>query len=81
VERQLRKSAAACLLSTRLDDKFDALVTGAGDKGTWVRILRPPVEGKLVHGAEGLDVGDRLRVKLVGVDVERGFIDFVRTRH
>ena len=81
VERQLRKSAAACLLSTRIGDKFDALVTGAGEKGTWVRILRPPVEGKLVHGADGLDVGDRLRVKLVGVDVERGFIDFVRTRH
>jgi exoribonuclease-2 len=64
-----------------IDEKFDAIVTGAGDKGTWVRILRPPVEGKLVHGSDGLDVGDRLRVKLVGVDVDRGFIDFVRTRH
>ena len=80
VERQVRKSAAACLLSTRIDEKFDAIVTGAGDKGTWVRILRPPVEGKLVHGADGADVGDRIRVKLVGVDVDRGFIDFVRTR-
>jgi exoribonuclease-2 len=79
VERQLRKSAAACLLSNRIDDKFDAIVTGAGEKGTWVRVLRPPVEGKLVHGSGGLDVGDKLRVKLVGVDVERGFIDFVRS--
>ena len=78
ISRQVRKSAAACLLSGRIDEKFDAIVTGAGDKGTWVRILRPPVEGKLVHGAEGLDVGDKIRVKLVGVDVDRGFIDFVR---
>jgi VacB/RNase II family 3'-5' exoribonuclease len=81
VERQVRKSAAACLLSGRIDEKFDAIVTGAGDKGTWVRILRPPVEGKLVHGTEGVDLGDKIRVKLVGVDVDRGFIDFVRTRH
>jgi exoribonuclease-2 len=81
VERQVRKSAAACLLSNRIDEKFDAIVTGAGDKGTWVRILRPPVEGKLVHGWEGVDVGDKIRVKLTSVDVDRGFIDFVRTRH
>jgi exoribonuclease-2 len=79
VERQLRKSAAACLLSTRVEEQFDAVVTGTGPKGTWVRILRPPVEGKLVHGAKGADVGDRMRVKLIGVDVERGFIDFART--
>ena len=45
----------------------------------WVRVLRPPVEGKLVQGSGGLDVGDKVRVKLVGVDVERGFIDFVRS--
>ena len=62
-------------------EQWVAIVTGAGDKGTWVRILRPPVEGKLVHGSEGVDVGDKIRVKLVGVDVDRGFIDFVRTRH
>ena len=81
VERRVRKSAAACLLSNRIDEKFDAIVTGAGDKGTWVRVLRPPVEGKLVHGWEGVDVGDKIRVKLASVDVDRGFIDFVRTRH
>jgi exoribonuclease-2 len=77
VERQVRKSAAALLLSPRLGSRFDAIVTGASPKGTWVRALDPPVEGRVVHGFEGLDVGDRVQVKLVGVDVERGFIDFV----
>ncbi len=79
VERQLRKAAAACLLADRIGERFDAIVTGASEKGTWVRALRPPVEGKLVRGAEGLDVGDRLRVKLVATDVDNGYIDFVRT--
>ncbi len=78
VERQVRKSAAALLLEQRVGQSFDALVTGASEKGTWVRIFQPPVEGKLVHGWEDLEVGDRLRVKLVSTDVERGFIDFVR---
>jgi VacB/RNase II family 3'-5' exoribonuclease len=80
VERQVRKSAAACLLANRIDERFDAIVTGASAKGTWVRIFRPPVEGKLVHGEENLEIGDRLRVKLISVDIERGFIDFVRVR-
>ncbi|HET9869952.1 MAG TPA: RNB domain-containing ribonuclease, partial [bacterium] len=66
-------------LSRRIGEHFQALVTGASDKGTWVRLLKPPVEGKLVQGARGLDVGDALRVKLIEVDVERGWIDFVRT--
>jgi len=79
VERHLRKSAAACLLSERIGERFDAIVTGAGAKGTWVRVFRPPVEGKLVHGSDGLDVGDKLRVKLVGVDIPNGFIDFARS--
>jgi len=57
---------------------FDAIVTGASDKGTWVRVRKPPIEGKLVRGGRGLDVGDRLRVALASVDVDRGFIDFVR---
>ncbi len=47
-------------------------MTGASEKGTWVRIFQPPVEGKLVHGWEGLEVGDKLRVKLISTDVERG---------
>jgi len=54
-------------------------VTGASEKGTWVRVPNPPVEGKLVHGADGIQVGQKLRVKLVGTDFDRGFIDFVRT--
>ena len=78
VERQVRKSAAALFLSLRVGEYFDAIVTGASEKGTWARVFNPPVEGKLVHGGEGLDVGDRVRMKLIGVDVNRGFIDFVR---
>ena len=54
-------------------------MTGASDKGTWVRVLKPPVEGKLVKGESALKVGDQLRVQLVGVNVERGFIDFARS--
>ncbi|MEO8431806.1 MAG: RNB domain-containing ribonuclease [Acidobacteriota bacterium] len=79
VERQVRKSAAALLLESRIGQRFDAIVTGASDKGTWVRILTPPVEGKLVHGDEGTQVGQRLRVKLISTDFDRGFVDFART--
>ena len=79
VERQVRKSAAAMLMESRIGQRFDALVTGATDRGVWVRLLDPHVEGKLVLGGEGLEVGARLRVKLISTDVERGFIDFVRT--
>ena len=78
VERQVRKSAAALLLSSRIGERFDAMVTGASEKGTWVRISRPAVEGRVVRGFEGLDVGDRVRVQLVHTDVTRGFIDFTR---
>jgi exoribonuclease-2 len=79
VERQVRKSAAAMLLSPRVGERFDAIVTGASSKGTWVRIFNPPVEGKLIHGSEGMDLGDRLRVKLVGIDIPAGHIDFARS--
>jgi len=78
VERQVGKSAAALLLRSRIGEQFDAFVTGAADKGTWVRILNMPVEGKLEQGFEGVDVGNRLRVQLMSVDVQRGFIDFKR---
>jgi VacB/RNase II family 3'-5' exoribonuclease len=78
VERQVRKSAAALLLQGRIGAQFDAMVTGAADKGTWVRIARPLAEGRLVQGFQGLDVGDTVRVKLVHTDVQRGFIDFAR---
>lgn len=76
VERQVGKSAAAMVLESRIREKFDAVVTGASDKGTWVRLLHPPVEGRLVSGFEGMDVGHRLRVQLTHTDVERGYIDF-----
>ena len=76
VQRLVTKSAAAMLLSSRIGERFDAICTGAADKGTWVRIFQPPVEGRLLYGAEGVDVGHRLRVQLVRTDVERGYIDF-----
>ena len=78
IERQVRKSAAALLLEGRQGEVFDAIVTGASAKGTWVRVLHPPVEGRIVRGEAGVDVGDRIRVKLLSTDVERGFIDFSR---
>jgi Exoribonuclease R len=78
VERQVEKSAAALLLEPRIGEQFDAFVTGASEKGTWVRITDPPVEGKLMNGSKGLDVGVHLRVQLVSTNVERGFIDFAK---
>jgi len=80
VERQVAKSAAAALLESHIGDEFDAVVTGASSKGTWVRIFRPPIEGRLEEGFEGLDVGQELRVELINTDVQRGFIDFRRAR-
>jgi exoribonuclease-2 len=78
VERRVEKSAAALLLKPRTGEQFDGIVTGASTKGTWVRLFKLPVEGRVVDGFHGLDVGDRARVQLVEVDVERGFIDFKR---
>ncbi len=78
VERQVGKSAAALLLRAQVGGRFDALVTGASAKGTWVRVLQPPVEGRLVHGFEGARIGARLRVELCSVDVDRGYVDFKR---
>jgi exoribonuclease-2 len=77
VERQVRKSAEAMVIAGRVGERFDAIVTGASRKGTWVRVAVPPIEGKVVRGERGLDVGDRVRVELVDADVERGYIDFV----
>lgn len=76
VERQVAKSAAAILLESRIGESFDAIVTGAAEKGTWVRLLEIPVEGRLTGNLQGEDVGHRLRVRLVHTDVERGYIDF-----
>ncbi len=79
VERQMRKSAAACFLSNRIGERFDGLITGASQKGTWVRLLHPPVEGRIVRGGKGLDVGDRVTVELLEVNIEKGYIDFARS--
>jgi exoribonuclease-2 len=80
VERQVRKSAAALVVASRVGEQFDALVTGASSKGTFVRVISPPIEGKVVSGEKGLDVGDRVHVRLSRVDVDRGFIDFSAAR-
>ena len=78
VERQVLKAAGAWLLQGRVGEFFDALVTGAAAKGTFVRINSPLLEGRVVRGFEGLDVGDSLRVRLLAVDAEKSFIDFER---
>jgi exoribonuclease-2 len=80
VERQVRKCAAAVLLQPRIGQQFDAVVTGASETGTWVRICEPLAEGRVVKGFEGLDVGDAVRVQLLHTDAQRGFIDFARVR-
>jgi VacB/RNase II family 3'-5' exoribonuclease len=80
VERQVEKSAAALLLESRIGERFDAIVTGAAPKGTWVRLFDVPVEGRLMHGFEGVDVGHRISVQLIRTDVDRGFIDFKRVQ-
>jgi len=80
VERRVRKSAAALLLSSRIGERFQAVVTGVNNDGVWVRIVQPMAEGKLVRGAEALDVGERIEVELVQTDVERGFVDFARSQ-
>jgi len=77
VERRVNKSAAACYLVDHVGEGFAGIITGASPKGTWVRLPQPPVEGRVVEGEDGLDVGDRVRVRLVHVDPERGHIDFV----
>ncbi len=80
VERFVAKSAAAMLLASRIGDQFDAICTGAADKGTWVRIFHPPIEGRLLYGYEGVDVGNRLKVQLIHTDIEKGYIDFKKIR-
>lgn len=77
VERTMRKVGAAVLLSSRIGETFDAIVTGVADKGTFARLFRPPAEGRIVKGERGLDVGDLVKVKLVDTEPTRGFIDFV----
>ncbi|HXM20059.1 MAG TPA: RNB domain-containing ribonuclease [Terriglobales bacterium] len=78
VEREMSKRLAAIAMSRRIGETFDALVTGVTPKGTFVRVMQPHVEGLLAQGQQGLDVGDKLRVKLIRTDVQRGYIDFAR---
>jgi exoribonuclease-2 len=79
VERRMRKSEAALMLESRIGQYFDAVVTGSSTYGVWVRVFSPPVEGKLVNIRTEVAVGDKIRVKLISTNVERGFIDFVMT--
>jgi exoribonuclease-2 len=76
VERVARKAAAALLLEHRIGSVFDAIVTGVNRDGTYVRLLSPPAEGRVIRGEAGMDVGERVRVKLTATDAARGFIDF-----
>lgn len=78
VERKVEKSAMAMLMKSRIGEVFEAIVTGASSKGTWIRLYHPLVEGKLESGFRGLEVGNKLKARLVQIDVEEGFIDFER---
>ena len=76
VERDMQKRIAAVVLHPHIGQSYQAIVTGVNNYGTFVRTLDPHVEGKLVQGGKGLDVGDRVTVKLISTDPQRGFIDF-----
>ncbi len=76
VERLMRKVIAANLLSHRIGEVFDSIVTGASPKGTYVRLSKFPAEGRVTQGAQGIDVGDSVQVRLASVNVDKGFIDF-----
>ncbi|MBV9507051.1 MAG: RNB domain-containing ribonuclease [Acidobacteriia bacterium] len=76
VQRAMSKRIAAVALERRVGESFSAVVTGVTPKGVFARVLDPPVEGRIMRGEQGLDVGDRIRVKLLGADPQRGFIDF-----
>jgi exoribonuclease-2 len=78
VERQVEKSANAILMESKIGEEFDAIVSGAAPKGTWIRLLYPHVEGKLVKGYNGLKVGQKIKARLIQINVEEGFIDFER---
>jgi len=78
VEREMSKRIAALAMQHRIGEVFDAIVTGLTDHDTFVRVLQPPLEGLLAQGQHGLDVGDKLRAKLIRVDVHKGYIDFAR---
>jgi exoribonuclease-2 len=78
VEREMSKRIAAVVMSSRIGETFDAIVTGVTPRGTFVRVFKPAVEGLLAQGQLGADVGDKLRVKLIRTDIQRGYMDFAR---
>jgi exoribonuclease R len=78
VERDMAKRLAAMAMQHRIGEVFDAIVTGVTDQGTFIRVMQPHIDGLLAQGQKGLDVGDKLRAKLIRTDVSRGYIDFVR---
>ena len=78
VERKMRKVGAAVLMQKRIGEVFDAIVTGVSPKGTFARLIRPPVDGRIMRGEQGLRVGEKISVKLLDTDPQRGFIDFGR---
>jgi len=78
VEREMGKRLSAVAMQHRIGETFDAIVTGATPKGTFVRVLQPHIEGLLAQGQSGLDVGDKLRARLIRTDVQHGYIDFAR---
>jgi exoribonuclease-2 len=80
VERQVEKSANAILMKSRIGEIFEAIVSGASPKGTWIRLFHPHVEGKLVNGFKGLKVGHKLKARLTHIDVELGYIDFEKVQ-
>ncbi len=78
VERQMNKTVAASVMATRVGEKFEAIVTGINERGTFARVLNPPVDGRIVEGEENLQIGDEVPVRLIDTDVGQGFIDFAR---
>ncbi len=78
IERTMQKRVAAVAMASRIGQVFPGVVTGASDKGVYVRVIRPPFEGRVVTGGDGLDVGDKVNVKLIHTDPARAFIDFAK---
>jgi len=78
VERKMRKVGAAVLMKKRVGEVFDAIVTGVSPKGTFARLTKPPVDGRVMRGEQGLRVGEKISVKLLDTNPQRGFIDFGR---
>jgi RNase II-type exonuclease C-terminal S1 domain len=78
MSERCRSGSLPVAMSSRIGETFDAIVTGVNSHGTFVRVLKPAVEGLLAQGLQGADVGDKLRVKLIRTDIQRGYIDFAR---